>query len=257
MSRENKQQNELFRRLLTENGFAPDFLDLKYTCPICCDTGFANGEQCQCLKQLLKQESSARLNRLSPVKLCDFESFDLSFYDDAIDPKTGISPRRRMASILNFCKDYAKYFSRSSKSLLMQGNTGLGKTHLSLAIAKTAIEYGYDVVYGSVFNLLSKVERERFGKDEDEDSYNHLLRCDLLILDDLGTEFASNYAKAAIHSIINTRQLSGLPTIISTNLTMEELMENYSDRVVSRLLNGYERLVFLGKDIRFEKRKLG
>ncbi|MBR6407004.1 MAG: ATP-binding protein [Clostridia bacterium] len=255
LSRENMKQNERFERLLTENGFAPDFLELKYFCPKCRDTGFVNGEQCECLKALVKKEASLRLNFTSPVTLSDFDSFRLSYYDEKPDPKTGVSPLSRMKAIFEYCRDWANYFSRSSKSILMQGKTGLGKTHLSLAIARCVIEQGYDVVYGSVFNLMSRIEQEHFGKKENEDSYEHLLNCDLLILDDLGTEFSSGFTKKAIYSIINTRLLAQLPTIISTNLSMEEMLETYSDRVVSRLLNGYDRLVFLGRDIRFEKRK--
>lgn len=254
IERENLLLNQKYTSLLIENGFPIDYLEKHYYCKKCQDSGFVDGQQCECFMELLKQEASRRLNELTPMKLCDFSTFKLEYYSDiAQDNKP--SPRSRMESIFKYCKNYAEYFTLSSPNLLMQGATGLGKTHLSLAIAKRAIELGYDVVYGSAYNLLNKLERERFGKDEDHDSYNHLVNCDLLILDDLGTEYTSAYVSATIQSIVNTRQLAGLPTIISTNLSMNEMLERYSDRIVSRILGSYERLLFAGKDVRLEMKK--
>ena len=254
LEEENLQLNKQFIDLLVSNGFPSDYLEIKYYCDKCQDTGFVNGQQCTCLKDLLKQEASRKLNSLTPMKLCTFDSFKLDYYPDNSN-ENGMSPRERMRSIYNYCKKYADEFSLESPSIIMQGATGLGKTHLSLAIAKSAIDLGHDVIYGSSYNLLNKIERERFGRDEDNDSYNNLLECDLLILDDLGTEYTSAYISATIYSIINTRLLSSKPTIISTNLSMEEMLERYSDRIVSRILGSYERLVFVGKDIRLEKIK--
>jgi DNA replication protein DnaC len=138
----------------------------------------------------------------------------------------------------------------------MRGKTGLGKTHLSLAIAARIIEKGFGVVYGSAQNLLRSVEMERFSKDSGTDALNSLLECDLLIVDDLGAEFQTSFTASAVYNIVNTRMLTGRPTIISTNMTTDELKSAYSDKVVSRLIGSYDVLRFFGNDIRDVQRKL-
>ena len=139
----------------------------------------------------------------------------------------------------------------------MMGNTGLGKTHLSLAIAAVVTQNGYGVVYGSVNNLVSKLEKEHFGRDEDNGTLESLLTCDLLILDDLGTEFRTAFSTAELYNIANTRQMAKRPTIISTNLTMKELEAAYSSRFTSRIIADYVRCLFQGEDIRQKKRMMG
>lgn len=143
-----------------------------------------------------------------------------------------------------------------SPNLLMQGGTGLGKTHLSLAIAHEAIEKGYGVIYGSAQNMVTNLEKERFQKDNEQQDTNQLmLQCDLLIIDDLGTEFSTSFVTAAIYNIVNTRLMTHKPTIISTNLSMKELEERYTERFASRILGSYIPLFFRGKDIRQQKRR--
>ena len=163
-------------------------------------------------------------------------------------------PRKKMEEILHYCEKYADEFSTESKSICMSGQTGVGKTHLSLSIAKVVISKGFNVIYGSSQDLLRDVEREHFGKsNDDKDALGSLLGCDLLIMDDLGTEFESSFYNSVIYNVINSRLNRGLPTIISTNLSLSELESRYSDRVVSRLMV-YDFLRFVGSDIRQIKR---
>lgn len=135
-----------------------------------------------------------------------------------------------MTRVLDVCMTYAQNFSLHSSNLILMGGTGLGKTHLSLAIANTAIAKGFGVVYSSVNNIVAKLEREHFGREEENDTSSLLLDCDLLILDDLGTEFRTAFSVAEIYNIVNTRQMAQRPTIISTNLTMKEIEERYTER---------------------------
>lgn len=249
-----KLQDEL-QTILFKAGFPSDYLDIHYVCKACKDTGFIDGIQCDCLNELLKKEAYNRINSLSPMNLTSFDSFDLNYYPEKSQNSTSPSPRKRMYDILEYCKKYSETFSSNSNSLLMQGGTGLGKTHLSLAIAKYAIDKGYGVIYGSVPNLLSKLERERFRQNSDEYTEDHLISCNLLILDDLGTEFATRFSNSTIYNIINSRIMARRPTIISTNLTMRDLENLYTDRLVSRFMESYVKLSFLGNDIRQIKGK--
>lgn len=236
------------RQLLEQVGLAEDALEAHYQCQACEDTGYIDGKMCNCLKGLLRQEAYRRLNAMTPLTLSGFEQFELRYYSSRAEAGE-VSPREHMKGVLEFCQNYASSFCSHSPSLLFQGRTGLGKTHLSLSIAKTAIDKGYGVVYGSVQNFLSVLEKERFGRLE-SDTNRDLLHCDLLILDDLGTEFSTQFVSAALYNIINTRLMSEKPTIISTNLSMKELLERYGERMVSRMIGGYQRLMFAGKDVR-------
>ena len=155
-----------------------------------------------------------------------------------------------MESVMNFCKSYAADFSTYSPSIILQGNTGLGKTHLSLAIAGEVIKRGFGVIYASAQNILSQLENEKFGRAQYADTEKNILECDLLILDDLGSEFRSQFTVSEVYNIINTRLLNGNPTIISTNLSMESIEDIYTPRIASRILSEYTLLWFDGKDIR-------
>ena len=237
--------------LLAANGLPRDFLAPKPHCPKCGDTGYQNGERCECLEALIKQESLRRINRVSHMTLSSFDDFRLNYYPSAPDA-TGVSPRRRMEKVLSFCRAYASGFSPDSPSILMVGPTGLGKSHLSLAIAREVIDKGYGVIYGAAQDLLSAVEKERFG-DGEKGTLEQLLRCDLLIIDDLGSEFSTSFTVSAVYTIVNTRMGRGGPTIINTNLTFPEIESRYTQKVVSRLFGHYEQLRFFGDDIRVQK----
>lgn len=234
--------------LLLQAGLEKDALLPRYQCPKCEDTGYIDGKMCDCLKGLLRQEAYRSLNQMTPLTLSGFDQFQLGYYSDQSESGEP-SPRAHMEKIFSFCKGYAARFHPHSESLLFQGRTGLGKTHLSLAIAREAIEKGYGVVYGSVQNFVSALEKERFGRS-DSDTNQVLLHCDLLILDDLGTEFSTTFVNAALYNLINTRLMAEKPTIISTNLSMKEMLERYGERMVSRIIGGYLRFGFVGRDIR-------
>lgn len=233
--------------LLKANGYPEDYLKVKYFCSKCGDKGFKDGFMCSCHKQILKNNAYNKLCSQFPVDKCTFGNFDLNYYPDS---GSDITPRKRMTAVFDYCKSYAENFTTRSPGLLMLGQTGLGKTHLSLAIAGQVINRGYGVIYASAQNILNKLESEKFGKGDSDDTQQKLIECDLLILDDLGTEFSTQFTVSVIYNIINSRLLSSKPTIISTNLTMEQLEKTYSQRVSSRILSEYTLLRFDGTDIR-------
>ena len=234
------------KELLKANGFPEDWLDVPYTCKACEDKGSVDGFVCECYKNLLRSIEYEKLCSKLPVDKCRFDNFKLDYYPEG----AGISPRKRMESVLGYCKAYAADFGKGSPSLLLYGMTGLGKTHLSLAIAGKAVEAGYGVIYTSAQNLFNQLEREKFGRAEDNNTEQSILDCDLLIIDDLGAEFSTQFTVSVLYNIINCRDLEGRPTIISTNLTPEKLRDTYSDRIASRILSNYVMLQFDGADIR-------
>lgn len=231
--------------LMAENRVTQDDLLPHYTCPLCHDGGYREGKLCDCAKKLARQFEYDRMSRQMPLKESTFEAFDLSYYDG--------SDRKQMEQTLDFCLKYANNFSLASPSLLMHGKTGLGKTHLSLAIVNVALERGYGAIYAPAQTLLDRLEREHFGRSEG-DTLPLLTECDLLVVDDLGAEFHTAFTEAAIGNLLNNRVLNGKPTIISTNLTAAELNDTYGERVMSRILGYYHRLAFTGADIRQQKR---
>lgn len=250
-------QQEL-RELLTENGYSEDVFEPQYACKRCNDTGYYDHDGrtlvCPCLKQLLVTCACEELNRTAPLSLCTFENFRLDYYSRTVDHKRGVSPYEQMDNILYYCRDYAESFKNDSKSLLFTGGTGLGKTHLSLAIANVVLARGYGVIYASAPNILRDLERAFFGKEKDNSLFDLLCGCDLLIVDDLGTELPGKFSSSQVYNIFNSRLLSGKPTIISTNLNVRELEDMYTYRFVSRIVGETEKLDFIGSDIRIKKR---
>ncbi|MGN0459693.1 MAG: ATP-binding protein [Ruminococcus sp.] len=250
-----------YRRLLFLKGYNQSDLEPHFVCQKCKDTGRYDDEKgrtvlCECLKKLRAEIACEELNKVSPLSLCSFDSFDLNYYDLDIQEGYSTSPYDRMRKILAYCKKYAENFSLNSPSLMMKGNTGLGKTHLSLSIAKEVIDKGFGVVYVSAPMILSKLEKQHFSYayDEEENTINTLVDCDLLILDDLGTEFQSNYTSSTIYNIFNSRLLNGKPTIMNSNLTLKEMEKYYSPRFVSRVMGNCAKLDFIGSDIRVPRR---
>ncbi len=246
-------QNKL-SELLRSSGYSETYLEPDYCCKLCGDTGYIDGRMCECMKKLLRAQAYNTLNALTPLELSTFESFSLKYYSDKPESDTVKSPRSIMEDVYCNCRRYADCFSLSSPSLIMQGGTGLGKTHMSLSIANTAIQKGFGVVYCSVNNIITKLEREHFGRDDHGNTDRLLLDCDLLILDDLGTEFKTAFSSAEIYNIVNTRLMTKKPTIISTNLTIQELQERYTERFASRIMGDYVRVMFCGRDNRLQKR---
>lgn len=225
--------------------------DIEYECNICSDTGLVSGKICDCIKKEASALMAEELSNEMPLKDSSFESFSLDYYSQKAE-RNSEAPKDRMSAILNICKKYADQFSLSSPNLLFMGSSGLGKTHLSLSIVKEVLKKGFVPVYSSAENLFSKIEEEKFTGNTKE-SYDMVLNADLLVIDDLGTEVSTSVTKAFLYNIINTRILSGKPTIISTNLTMKEIEEKYTARVASRLIGNYSAYKFLGNDIRQQK----
>ena len=185
-----------------------------------------------------------------------FADFRLHYYSDQPDPKYGASPRSIMTRILALCRKYAAEFSLESGNLLFNGGTGLGKTLLSACIAREVAEKGFSVAYESAPHLFSKLEKARFHPDADtEQAVAALERCDLLIVDDLGTELPGSFVTAALYTLVNDRLLAGKPIIISTNLNMDEIRLRYSPQIASRLQGSFQLLPFVGEDIRIIKSK--
>ena len=225
--------------------------DIEYSCKKCNDTGYVDGKFCDCVNLAAREMMINELSKVAPVAECRFDNFDLNYYTDA--QSDGGNPRKRMTEILKLCREYVIDFDpAASKSLLFMGNTGLGKTHLSLAVAHDLIMRGFNVIYGSAYNLFAKMESEHFGEHTDK-SYNEAVGCDLLIIDDLGGEFVSPYIQSLVYNIVNTRLLSRKPTVINTNLSMADINRIYTPRVASRLLGEYTAKKFLGSDIRQQK----
>ena len=229
------------QELLSKYNISLSSLKPSYCCENCNDTGYVNGELCACAKKTAKEYYFNDLCEKMPLEKSTFGSFDLSLYPD--------DAQNNMQEIFNFSKNYADNFTNASKNLLFLGRTGLGKTHLSLSIANIAIDKGYGVIYGSSQNFFNQIQDEAFGRKQG-DTLNALLECDLLILDDFGTEFMSTYISSAIYNIINSRILRSLPTIISTNLSLSEINNVYGERIMSRILGNYIIKQFTGKDIR-------
>jgi DNA replication protein DnaC len=249
LQRENLAAQETIKSLLLQHRFAADYLNDIFTCEKCHDSGVYQSRRCSCFKEIVKRLAVEELNKAAPMKLCSFEMFDVNFYPDRMHTDTGINIRSKMARNFTFCKDYADNFHLPYGGILMLGKTGLGKTFLSLAIAKTVISKGYSVIYGSAPDLLRKIEKEHFGREADEDSAGVLQGADLLIFDDLGAEFESQFYVSAFYNLINSRVNAGLPTIINTNLDRNQLKARYGDRVMSRTYT-MEWLPFFGDDIR-------
>ncbi len=249
LKQENLEAQAEIEDILESAGYDKNIFEPVYTCSKCSDSGFFDGKLCACHLELLRLLSYEQLCKDSPLKISTFDDFSMKYYADSNEI------HELMQRNFDFCKNYAGNFDLGSDSVLMWGETGLGKTHLSLAIAGEVLKKGYGVVYGSAQNLFSDVEKEHFGRGENPDGTTEkmLLECDLLILDDLGAEFTTNFTVATFNNIITTRLLTSKPTIISTNLSIGELDTKYSRRIASRIIGEYRILTFKGKDIRQQK----
>ncbi len=227
------------------------FPQIEYACKNCCDTGYIGGKICECVVEIAKKLAYEQLCEEMPLDTCRFDNFDLKYYSDKADE--GVAPKKRMTQVLKICREFSLKFSETGQNLLLLGKTGLGKTHLSLAIANEAVAKGSSVIYGSAQNLINKAAGEQFSYSGSTEVIDSLLGCDLLVIDDLGTEMSTSFSQSCIYNIINTRILKKLPTVISTNLTLEEIAEKYTPRVSSRIIGSYTLLQFLGADIRQQK----
>ncbi len=243
------------RQSLAQRHFAPGYLDEAPICEKCGGSGYIGTAMCSCLQELCRQEQAKRLTLLTSQD-ARFENFRLDYYSDRPDSKFGMAPRVLMESALHQCQIYAASFRSGSDNLLFMGGTGLGKTFLSACIARVVAERGFWVCYDSAQHLFAKLEKNRFNPDEESRAQvAELMECDLLILDDLGTELPGNFVTAALYSLLNDRLLAGRSMIVSTNLNGQELQQRYSPQIASRLQGNFHQVIFLGEDIRIMKNR--
>ncbi len=256
----NRQISEQKKALLTSAGYPANYLELTYACPDCKDTGFIGTEKCHCFKQALTfalSEASTLPRRLEKE---NFDTFSFSYYDDrTADPQLQVTPRENMKRIVTAAKQFVDEFDTTSRSLLIYGNTGVGKTFLTNCIAKALLDTAHHVVYMTSHGLFEAFETHRFHHTDEDDAslYRYIFDCDLLIIDDLGTEVSNTFTNSMLYTCINERQLNQKATIISTNLSLEQLRDCYSERIFSRITGNYTLWKLFGKDIRVLKRMEG
>ena len=248
--------NEEKHILLTSAGYPQDYLDLHYDCPLCKDTGFVNGSKCRCFQQAAIDLLYNQSNIKKILLLENFSNFNYDWYsEDYIDPVSGISA---LENIVNVTKNVNLFLSDfpSGDNLLFYGDTGVGKTFLTHCIASELLGKGYSVLYLSAIDLFDLFSKYAFDNDSEadyRDVFSQILDCELLIIDDLGTELVNSFTNSRLFYCINERILAGQSTIISTNLSLEELMNTYSERIFSRLTMSYQIFKIFGDDIRLKK----
>jgi len=250
-------------QLLLSHGWPEDALDPRPACPKCGDTGWRGAEMCDCLRLLCAQEQIKELSRLLDLGEQSFDTFRLDYYSPLPDPGRGISPRENMEMVYEICGDYARKFGRYYfNNLFLSGAPGLGKTFLSACIARTVSENGFSVVYDTAIHIFSQFEAQKFSRDLDDtrearDETRRYLACDLLILDDLGSEMTTPFVQSALYTLLNGRLTAGKRTVISSNLSMDDVGRRYSPQIASRLEGEFRVLPFFGEDIRvLRKEKL-
>jgi DNA replication protein DnaC len=245
--------------LLTSIGYPPDALEPKPNCPLCNDHGWRGTEMCSCLKSYYVREQNAELSQLLDLAGQSFETFNFDYYPRECQSGKNLSPYQRMEKNFDICRDYAYEFSERSGNLLLSGSPGLGKTFLSASIARVVSDAGHSVVYDTAGHIFSRFESQKFergeGEEDAEDDVARYLKCDLLIIDDLGSEMTTTFVQSALYQIVNTRLMSKRKTVISTNLPPSDLGKRYGAPVLSRIEGEYTILPFSGEDIRKLKRK--
>ena len=245
-----KRNQELCQRrreIIKSLGYPEDYTDVRYTCTECSDTGFIDGaKMCKCFREALVRATIVSSGIGNLIEKQSFENFSLAYYKDSPEEY------KRMSSNLESAKKYARDFGKSRGNLVLMGGTGTGKTHISTAIAKEVISAGYDVIYDSIQNIISDFEYDRFrsGYCQGTPKSEKYTECDLLIIDDLGTEFSNQFSVSCLYNLINTRQNKGLSTIISTNLSPVDMTSTYDGRICSRIFGCYQILQFVGHDKR-------
>lgn len=242
--------------LLASSGRPADALEPHFTCKKCQDTGTFEGHTCICVHKLMQKLRREEIESLSSLSISSFDTMELRYYPNTMDDKLGEPVRSYMGSLLAELRAYAEEFDRSSESLMLFGNAGLGKTHAALAIAAIVLEKDFDVIYVSSPDFFSKLEALHFGADpggEEETLLQTAAGADLLILDDLGTEFNSSFFLSTLYSLLNNRLGAHLPTIVTTNITDGALLEKlYTEKISSRL-SAFVPCLFAGQDIRSQK----
>lgn len=246
------------RELLSAYGYPADYLELQYDCPDCRDTGYAHGRKCRCFRQKELGLLYAQSNIKEVLGRENFETFSYEFFDDRqMDKRSGRTARAYMEQVTALCRQYVEEFETKKSNLLFTGKTGLGKTFLSNCIARELIEQCFSVVYLPAVEMFEIFSKDRFDYDateEDRDRSQYLLDCDLLIIDDLGTELINTFTTSQLFYVINERLLRKKGTIISTNLPINEMRDEFTDRVMSRIVSQYTVIPLYGEDIRIQKK---
>ena len=262
LQKENQDLQMRKAELLHAQGFPIDYLDEIVSCKVCGDTGMVDGRLCACMERRYNRELTKELSVLLRSGDESFERFDLSLYPDTPEQESGVSARSAMRIVFSACKGFADSFPdvpANLRNLLLRGESGLGKTYLSACIARSVAERGYSVCYDTASAALEAFEKQKFSRIPEEAEAaalraERMLSCDLMILDDLGTEMATPAAASALYTLINTRLTRSLHTVISTNCSDDELRRRYSPQICSRLFGEFLELPFYGNDIRLMKR---
>ncbi len=236
--------------LIADCGFPEDYLDDIYSCPQCRDTGFVNGHRCECLKNLIVKNIGANSNLTEYMRSQSFENFDLSLFVGQSDD--GGRTLKLMQIVCDKAMQFAESFDETGDNFLIMGNAGTGKTYITSCIGNRALERGKTVYYQTAYKLSEILENNKFNKGEDDaaDIVRYIYDVDLLIIDDLGTEFTTQFTLAAFFDIINSRIIAGKSTVISTNLNFEEISNTYSQRIASRFMESYQLIQTVGNDLR-------
>lgn len=251
LKKKSLELQEMRKSILASAGYPADYTDIHFECDKCGDTGYVGTKMCDCMKKALVLAGYESSGIAGLMRTQTFDTFSLEYY------RGNAENYREMENTYNEVREYAENFSPlTSPNLFFLGNTGLGKTHLSTAVAKTVIDKGFDVLYVSAMGMIADFESERFGETYSEtaaEGVGRYYQCELLIIDDVGTEISNQFTVSAFYNVINTRLIKHLPTIINTNLTTEEFRKRYWDRITSRVLGEYVAYRFVGKDIRGQK----
>lgn len=243
--------------ILASKGFPVDYLEMRYLCQKCKDTGYVGNNKCSCFKQKLIDKYYQQSNLKNILKIENFDTFDLGYYSKAIDTNENISPYENMQNVFKAAIDFVKNFDISNESLFFYGSPGLGKTFLTNCIAKDLLDSGRLVIYQTSSNLIELLRKLKFddenSKDNDNTLLSDILECDLLIIDDLGTEPGTQFSQSELFNIINSRFLKGKKLVISTNYTIEDIIHTYHERITSRIFGSFKLCKFIGEDIRLIK----
>lgn len=244
--------------LLTSHGFPPNYLQPSYHCPDCKDTGYINNEKCHCFKQAIVDLLYSQSNIKEVIARENFSTFCYDYYPNTTkDELTNLTPLENIKKVVSTCKTFIHTFDTTYENLLLYGNAGVGKTFLANCIAKELLDRSHTVIYLTAFQFFDILEKNKFNKEENKEEANeqfeYILDCDLLIIDDLGTELNNSFITSQLYLCINERHLRQKSTVISTNLSWDNLNTNYSERIFSRIASNYRLLKIYGDDIRIKK----
>ncbi|MBR2521410.1 MAG: ATP-binding protein [Oscillospiraceae bacterium] len=243
-------------KLLSGHGYPPDALHEKPGCRLCSDTGYDGAKVCGCVREIYARLQTRELDKKLRFSEHCFEKFDLNEYSPVVDRRRKTSPRENMENIYLFCREYAETFSDASGNLAFFGGTGLGKTFLSACIVREVSRKGFYVVYSGAADMFSLLETEKFSRNAQAGSESRRFAdCDLLVLDDLGTEMVTQFTVSALYNIINSRIMDKKKTIISSNLSLDELRKSYSPQIMSRIEGEFRNFFFFGEDVRVKRGK--